>query len=59
VVPAPYRARIYWVALQHCNVFRRVELEDLLRRAHALTYERLAKRTKERIASVKASQILK
>src|SRR6201996_973681 len=30
VVPAPYLARAKWIALQHWNVFRKPELEDLL-----------------------------
>ena len=51
VVPAPYRARIHWIALKHWNVFRRAELEELLRRAHALTYAKLPKRTRELLAA--------
>lgn len=51
VIPAPYRARIYWVAVEHWDVFRRRELEDLLRRAHALTYAKLPKRTRDLIAA--------
>jgi predicted DNA-binding protein (MmcQ/YjbR family) len=49
VVPAPYRARIHWVALEHANIFRRTELEELLRRAHALTYAKLPKRIRDLI----------
>src|SRR5260370_10806782 len=41
IVPATYRARIYWVALEQGSVFRRVELVELLRRAHALTWAKL------------------
>jgi predicted DNA-binding protein (MmcQ/YjbR family) len=51
VVPAPYRARIFWVALEHWGVFRRAELEELLRRAHALTYAKLSKRTRDLLAA--------
>jgi predicted DNA-binding protein (MmcQ/YjbR family) len=51
VVPAPYRARIHWIALKHWNVFRRAELEELLRRAHALTYAKLPKRTRDLLAA--------
>jgi len=51
VVPAPYRARIHWVALKDWGVFGRAELEELLRRAHALTYAKLPKRTRELLAS--------
>jgi predicted DNA-binding protein (MmcQ/YjbR family) len=50
-VPAPYRARIFWVALEHGNAFRRGELEELLRHAHALTYAKLPKRTRELLAA--------
>jgi predicted DNA-binding protein (MmcQ/YjbR family) len=51
VVPAPYRAHIFWVALEHWNVFRRAELEELLQRAHALTYAKLPKRTRDLLAA--------
>jgi predicted DNA-binding protein (MmcQ/YjbR family) len=51
VVPAPYRARIHWVALEHWNVFPQRELEELLRRAHVLTYAKLPKRTRELLAA--------
>ncbi|HTC75382.1 MAG TPA: hypothetical protein VK684_07380, partial [Edaphobacter sp.] len=51
VIPAPYRARIHWVALEHWDVFRRGELEDLLRRAHGLTYAKLPKRTRDLLAA--------
>jgi predicted DNA-binding protein (MmcQ/YjbR family) len=51
VVPAPYRARIYWLALEHWNVFPQRELEELLRRAHVLTYAKLPKRTRELLAA--------
>ncbi len=51
VVPAPYRARIHWVALKDWSVFGRAELEELLRRAHALTYAKLPKKTRGLLAS--------
>src|SRR5450755_3344278 len=51
VVPAPYRARIHWVALEHWDVFGRGELEELLQRAHALTYAKLSKRTRGLLAA--------
>jgi predicted DNA-binding protein (MmcQ/YjbR family) len=47
VVPAPYRARIHWVALERWDVFGGAELEELLRRAHALTYAKLSKKTRD------------
>jgi predicted DNA-binding protein (MmcQ/YjbR family) len=48
VVPAPYRARIHWVALERWNAFSRAELEALLRHAHAITSAKLPKRAKKR-----------
>jgi predicted DNA-binding protein (MmcQ/YjbR family) len=51
VVPAPYRARIHWVGLEHWNVFPQRELEELLRRAHVLIYAKLPKRTRELLAA--------
>ncbi len=46
VIPAPYMARIYWVALERWNVFRTAQLEELLRAAHSLVYAKLPPRTK-------------
>jgi predicted DNA-binding protein (MmcQ/YjbR family) len=45
VIPAPYMARAFWVALERWDTLRPVEIEDELRRAHALIYEKLPKRT--------------
>jgi predicted DNA-binding protein (MmcQ/YjbR family) len=36
--PAPYMARIHWVAAERWDVFRNAEWQDELRAAHALTY---------------------
>jgi predicted DNA-binding protein (MmcQ/YjbR family) len=46
VIPAPYMARIYWVALERWNVVRLTELEELLRAAHSLVFNKLPPRTK-------------
>jgi len=35
-LPAPYFARIFWVAMQSWSAARPVELEELLRHAHTL-----------------------
>jgi predicted DNA-binding protein (MmcQ/YjbR family) len=48
--PAPYLARIFWVAIERYDAFSSSELKDLLRNAHALTYNKLPKRTKDAIA---------
>ncbi len=50
VIPAPYMARIYWVALERWDALRRQELLELLSRARELVYEKLPKRTKDVLA---------
>ena len=50
IIPAPYLARAHWVALQHWNVLRKPDLEDLLRAAHAVVHDKLPKRTKDVLA---------
>lgn len=47
VIPAPYRARLHWIALEQWDAFRDAELKDLLRDAGALIFARLPKRTRE------------
>jgi predicted DNA-binding protein (MmcQ/YjbR family) len=46
IIPAPYLARAHWIALEHWDVLRKNELEDLLRTANALIYDKLPKQTK-------------
>lgn len=50
VIPAPYLARAHWIALEQFNVLRKSELEDLLRTAGTLIYDKLPKRTKNVLA---------
>jgi predicted DNA-binding protein (MmcQ/YjbR family) len=50
IIPAPYLARAHWVALEHFDVLRKAELEDLLRTAGTLIYNKLPKRTKDLLA---------
>jgi predicted DNA-binding protein (MmcQ/YjbR family) len=50
VIPAPYMARIHWVALEHWGALEGRELARLLAAAHALTYEKLSKRTENVLA---------
>ena len=50
VFPAPYMARIFWVAIERYGVFSSRELEELLRSAHQLTFAKLPKRTHEFLA---------
>jgi predicted DNA-binding protein (MmcQ/YjbR family) len=46
IVPSPYLAKAYWVTLMRWDVLRPREIEDELRRAHALIYDKLPKRTR-------------
>ncbi len=50
IVPAPYMARIYWVAVERWNVFRTAEWEHELSAAHALTFAKLPPRTRAVLA---------
>jgi predicted DNA-binding protein (MmcQ/YjbR family) len=50
VIPAPYMARIFWVALTDWKVFRQVELERLLLAAHGGVFHKLPKRVHEALA---------
>ncbi len=47
---SPYLARAHWVTLERWDVLRPREIEDELRRAHTLIYEKLPKRTKAVLA---------
>jgi len=50
VFPAPYMARIYWVAIERYDAFTSNELKEHLRNAHTLTYNKLPRRTKDVLA---------
>ncbi len=56
IIPAPYVARIYWVAIERWNVFRTSEWEQELRAAHALTLEKLPPKTREVLTMPLAQQ---
>ncbi len=50
VIPAPYMARLHWVAPERWNTIPVRELEELLRAARDLTYEKLPQKTKDVLA---------
>jgi len=50
VFPAPYLARLHWVAVQHWSAIPGKELEGLLRAAHDMTYDKLPQKTKDILA---------
>jgi predicted DNA-binding protein (MmcQ/YjbR family) len=47
VIPAPYRARLHWVALMRWDATGESALKVLLRDAMALTFAKLPKRTRD------------
>ncbi|MGB7548216.1 MAG: MmcQ/YjbR family DNA-binding protein [Terracidiphilus sp.] len=50
MIASPYLAKAFWVTVERWDVLRAKEYEDELRRAHALIYEKLPKRTKTVLA---------
>jgi len=50
ISPAPYLAKAHWVTLERWEVLKPREIEDELRRAHALIIDKLPKRTKTVLA---------
>jgi predicted DNA-binding protein (MmcQ/YjbR family) len=46
IIPAPYMARIFWVAVERWDVFRTTEWERELRAAHSITFNKLPPRTR-------------
>jgi predicted DNA-binding protein (MmcQ/YjbR family) len=50
IVPAPYRARLRWIALERAGLISRRELEDLLRQAHAVTLNKLSARVRKALS---------
>lgn len=51
VVPAPYLARARWVALETGDALSRDELAESLRRAHALIFARLPRKTRSQLGA--------
>jgi predicted DNA-binding protein (MmcQ/YjbR family) len=50
IIPAPHLARAHWVAVERWDVLRPREIEEELRRAHALIFAKLPTRTKAVLA---------
>jgi predicted DNA-binding protein (MmcQ/YjbR family) len=50
IFAAPHLARAHWVALEHWNTLRSREIEEELRRAHELIFQKLPRRTKAVLA---------
>jgi predicted DNA-binding protein (MmcQ/YjbR family) len=50
IIASPYLAKAYWVTLERWDALRPREIEEELRRAHGLIFEKLPKRTKVLLA---------
>jgi predicted DNA-binding protein (MmcQ/YjbR family) len=50
ICASPYLAKAYWVTLERWDALRPGEIGEELRRAHALIYEKLPKRSKTVLA---------
>jgi predicted DNA-binding protein (MmcQ/YjbR family) len=50
IIASPYLARVYWVTVERWDTLRPRQIEDELRRAYALIYEKLPARTKKVLA---------
>lgn len=55
IIPAPYSARYYWVALETREALSPAELERLLRNSYNLVLERLPKKTLAALTEPKPS----
>ena len=56
IFPAPYMARIHWIAAQRWSVFRAHEWEQQLRAAYDLTFAKLPPKTRTALALPKGQQ---
>jgi predicted DNA-binding protein (MmcQ/YjbR family) len=50
VIPAPYMARLHWVAMERWGAIPARELENLLRDARDRTYEKLPQKVKDALS---------
>ena len=50
IFPAPYVARIHWVAVERWSVFRPIEWEEQLRAAYEITFAKLPPKTSAALA---------
>ncbi len=55
IIPAPYLARVQWVALQTMDALPAGELARLLRDSYDMVFAKLPKKTREPVSSAKPS----
>lgn len=54
IIPAPYSARYYWIALQTREALSSTELERLLRKSYDMVFAKLPRKTQAQLSSGKA-----
>src|SRR5512147_2847098 len=54
VIPAPYMARNFWLALERWDAIRRSEMEELIRESYDLVFAKLPKRTQAQLSPTPA-----
>ena len=56
VIPAPYMARNFWVALERWDAVRRAEMEELIRESYELVLAKLPKKKQAELAGSKPAK---
>jgi predicted DNA-binding protein (MmcQ/YjbR family) len=51
VIPAPYMARNFWVALERWDALRRAEIEKFVRESYALVFAKLPKKRQAELSA--------
>jgi len=49
IIPAPYMARNYWIAMVEINALRQAEIKELIRNSYQLVFARLSKRLQHKL----------
>jgi len=56
VIPAPYMARNFWVALERWDALRRAQIEDIVRESYALVFAKLPKKKQAELSAPSAKK---
>ena len=56
VIPAPYLARNYWIALERWDALPRGTIEELIRESYRLVFDKLSKKMQAQLASAPVLQ---
>jgi predicted DNA-binding protein (MmcQ/YjbR family) len=59
VIPAPYMARNYWIALERWDALRKKEIEELVRESYQLVFAKLPKKKQAELTSKPAKKTAK